>query len=293
MKDNQLSSPGRLIARMVIPLLLFASSAKAGWELTFQDEFSGASLDRTKWKTKDLWGNQTLPGNNEKQCYVDDAFSQSGGILSISAIEKHIPKAQCRTAKADMHYASGMLTTAGCNKWEKGPHCASLRKFSQAYGYFEIRAKFPKGKGFWPAFWLVPDDGAWPPEIDVVEWLGHEVKTAHMTLHFNDAGGKHKKAPGVYVGPDFSQDFHTFAVDWRPGLLIWYVDGVERHRVAGPTVPSQPMYLLVNLAVGGYWPGNPNANTPFPSRMEVDYLRVYKRTEDRSDSAHPPPPGRR
>jgi beta-glucanase (GH16 family) len=293
MTKPQLARLGLWLAGMAIPFLLFPAPALAGWQMTFQDEFDSGSLDRTKWKTKDLWGNQTLPGNNEKQCYVDDAFTQTGGILSITATKRQTPKAQCRTAKADMQYASGMLTTAGCNKWEKGPHCTSLQKFSQAYGYFEFRAKFPKGKGFWPAFWLVPEDGAWPPEIDVVEWLGHEVKTAHMTLHFNDAAGKHKKSGGEYVGPDFSRDFHTFAVDWRPGLLIWYIDGVERHRVTGPTVPSQPMYLLVNLAVGGYWPGNPDANTPFPSRMEVDYVRVYKRTDGATDSAHPPAPERR
>jgi len=145
------------------------SAANAGCEMSFADEFNKNVLDTPKWKTNDYWGNQTLSVNKEKQCYMPDVFSASGGILSLRAERRSIKQSQCKDAKTDLHYASGMITTAGCNPWEKASYCKTLKAFSQSYGYFEMRAKLPKGKGFWPAFWLLPANGGWPPEIDVME----------------------------------------------------------------------------------------------------------------------------
>jgi beta-glucanase (GH16 family) len=260
-------------------LLSLASveQATAEWELTFEDDFSGQELDRRTWKTSDYWGNQTLPGNAELQCYMPDAFAIEENVLQIVAQRQAIPQDECFAAQTDLEFTSGMITTAGCNRYDDEAKCEALDQFVQLYGYFEMRAKFPAGKGFWPAFWLLPENGAWPPEIDVVEWIGDNRRAAFFTLHYEEEG-ENKKHSGSFDGPDFSEDFHTFAVDWQPGQIIWYIDGVERYRVNDESVPDTPMYLLVNMAVGGTWPGRPDETTAFPSVMEVDYVRAYEWT---------------
>lgn len=167
--------------------------------------------------------------------------------------------------------AGSRTATAGTAKGEavpmerlrlltKGVNIAWFRdKYEpQTFGWFEIRAK------------------AWPPEIDVLEILGHEINKVHMNNHWKTATNPHGSKGGFFVGPDFSKDFHTFAVEWTPKELIWYVDGVERFR-SEEQIPQEPMYLLANLAVGGDWPGNPDETTPFPGFMDVDYIRVYER----------------
>ncbi len=144
------------------------------------------------------------------------------------------------------------------------------------YGYMEARMKMPKGKGFWPAFWTLPWPIAWPPEHDVVEVLGDRINVAEFHYHYNDAAGAKRSYGKAYTGLDLSADFHTYGLDWQPGLCIWYLDGVERARFASDRMSKQPMYLLLNLAVGGNWPGSPDANTRFPNALEIDYVRVYK-----------------
>ena len=159
-----------------------------------------------------------------------------------------------------MPYTSGMISSYG--------------KFAQQFGWFEIRARFPKGKGMWPAFWLLPPTKDWPPEIDVLEILGHETDKVYMTNHWKNSTGKHEGKGESFKGPDFSAAYHTFAIDWEPDAIIWYVDGVERYKTT-ENIPAEPMYLLANLAVGGDWPGNPDATTVFPGDMQVDYVRIY------------------
>jgi beta-glucanase (GH16 family) len=134
----------------------------------------------------------------------------------------------------------------------------------------------PKGKSLWPAFWLLPVDQEWPPEIDVFEVLGHKTHTVYMTNHWGTKP-KYMSSQQGYSGPDFAKKFHRFAIEWNPGEIIWTIDGVERFR-SKQGVPAEPMYLLANLAVGGEWPGNPDASTPFPSYLEIDYIRVYQRS---------------
>lgn len=157
-------------------------------------------------------------------------------------------------------YASGIITSYG--------------KFDQAYGYAEMRAKVPKGQGFWPAFWLYTMNPNFSDEIDVMEILGRAPNTVHMTHHFwkVDHLGQHGSS---YTGPDFSQDFHTYGVYWSPTQLIWYVDGVERYRDT-EWIPSRRLFILVNLAIGGQWSGNPDATTPFPADYWIDYIRIYQ-----------------
>jgi beta-glucanase (GH16 family) len=272
----------------LIALLLSTTVANASWQLTFSDEFEGKTLDLSKWKLSDLWSNQTYPGNDEKQCYVPEGVSQSDGFLLLVARRSVTPPSACKGAASDRQYTSGMITTAGCNRYETWESCKHLRSFAQTYGYFEIRAKLPKGRGFWPAFWLLPKDGSWPPEIDVMEALGHMPSTIYNTYHYLDSAGAHQKPGNPYNGHDFTSSFSTFGIDWRPGLLIWYVDGRETFRFSSPDVTSKSMYLLLNLAVGGIWPGDPDQSTTFPSSMSIDYVRVYKRINNGVPDDLPP-----
>jgi beta-glucanase (GH16 family) len=227
---------------------------KPGWVLTFQDEFNGRALDTSKWSDHYYHGRTH---GDELQYYAPDGYEVRNGILRLKGEKRQMEGHQ---------YTSGMIEGSG--------------KFAQRYGYFEIRAKFPAGKGYWPAFWLLPATRKWPPEIDVLEILGHEPNKVYMSTHWRDAQGRHQFKTDSWVGPDFSKGFHTFAIEWKPDEIIWYVDGVERNR-STQGVPQEPMYMVANLAIGGGWPGSPDATTPFPGYMDIDYIRVYQRPADR------------
>jgi beta-glucanase (GH16 family) len=222
------------------------------WKRTFADEFNGRQLDRAKW-IDSYPDNQRTHSNNEQQYYAEDGWVVGDGRMRFKAEKR---------SKGGMPYTSGMISSYG--------------KFAQQYGWFEIRCRVPKGKGMWPAFWLLPDDKTWPPEIDVLEILGHEPDKVYMTNHWKTEPGSHEGKGDSFKGPDFSAAYHTFAVDWSKDAIVWYVDGVERFRTTD-NVPRQPMYILANLAVGGDWPGMPNADTRFPGYMDIDYIRVYQR----------------
>jgi len=245
-----------LLALVIGPAGCASPAQRPGWKLTFDDEFDGGGLDLKKWNPNDPWGRER---NDELQAYVTNAFQVGGGFLRIQA-----EKREAFYSGKQRSITSGMMTTYG--------------NFSQEYGRFEIRCRVPKGKGMWPAFWLLPDPLGWPPEIDVLEILGHEPDKIYMTHHYLDAQKKHQSHGGSWRGPDFSAGFHEFAVEWSPQRIAWFVDGVERFR-SEDSIPKGKMYLLVNLAVGGGWPGAPDAQTKFPSALEVDYVRVYQKAQ--------------
>jgi beta-glucanase (GH16 family) len=161
------------------------------------------------------------------------------------------------TGIAGYPYVSGLISTQP--------------SFSQTYGYFEMRAELPQGKGLWPAFWMLPKDDSWPPEIDVVESIG-DPSHVQMTAH-----SKHGQA-GVVEARIAPNAFHTFAVSWDARDLIWYVDGGEAGRVETPDDMHKPMYLLANLAVGGDWLGSaPRFPAKrFPAKLMIDYIRAYR-----------------
>ncbi len=231
-----------------------ASMKKAGWKLMFADEFNGTKLNTARWIDTYPGGDRThYNANNEKQYYATDGWRVGRGNMRFIAERRTIQNKE---------FTSGMVSSFG--------------KFSQKFGWFEMRAQIPKGQGMWPAFWLLPADGGWPPEIDVMETLGHQPTTVYMTNHYKKVDGKHEGKGDKFVGPDYTAGFHTYAVDWQPNEIVWYVDGVERYRTKD-NVPSVPMYILANLAVGGDWPGNPDATTTFPSYMDIDYIRVYQK----------------
>jgi len=256
------SLSGSLIAALALVLTCVSNGGtdhldKPGWKLTFNDEFDGSALDLRKWSPSDPWGHER---NRELQAYVTNAFELKDGILRIRA-----DKGEAFYSGKQRAFTSGMMTTHG--------------KFSQEYGLFEIRCRVPKGKGMWPAFWLLPEPLRWPPEIDVMEILGHEPAKIYLTHHFqaeDNGQRRHKSDGGSWAGPDFSADFHEFAVEWSSDRIVWLVDGVERFR-SEKSIPHGPMYMLVNLAVGGDWPGAPDEKTQFPTALEVDYVRVYEK----------------
>jgi beta-glucanase (GH16 family) len=201
--------------------------------------------------------------------WYSDAEGRDGNYLVHDGTLSIVAREETVMAEGYEHpYTSGLIQTRG--------------SFAQEHGYFEIRAQVPAGQGLWPAFWLLPADGSKPWEVDIFEILGDEPDTVHMTLHYPNAEGEPRVDEGKFGpldgSPDFSRDYHTFAVRWDPERIVWYVDGVERHRVEeAQKIPSGPFYLIANLAVGGGWPGPPDQTTNFPARYEIDYVRVYRR----------------
>ncbi len=248
-------------------------------QLTFSDEFSApldfydSQSDTGVWSPNFATGDQngpraytsrTLRNNDEKQLYVDPSFvgsgdaplglnpfTVSGGVLDIKA------RATTKAEQPDLwfyKYASGLLTTA--------------YSFSQTYGYFEVSAKMPSGQGVWPAFWLLPTSFSSPPELDVVEQIGGD--TAYFTSHSNVNG----VVGSTSFVPNISSQFHTYGVLWSTTGLTWYVDGGAVATAPTPADMNKPMYLLLNLAVGGGFPGDP-PKTFTSADFQVDYVRAY------------------
>jgi beta-glucanase (GH16 family) len=230
------------------PTAAATSVTRPGYRLVFDEEFSGSGIDTSKWNTQLRWGSVNPP---ELEYYAPDAFSFANGVLSIKAEKRSM---------GGKSYTSGVI--------------ASFGKYQFTYGYAEMRARMPKGQGLWPAFWLLAANQSSYNEIDTLEILGNEPAKNYMSLHYNSPTGPLSETHS-WTGPDFSADFHTFAVDWSPTALVWYVDGVQRSTITHD-VPAEPMYLLANLAVGGVWPGNPDGTTVIPATLDVDYIRVFQ-----------------
>ena len=236
-------------------------SDEPGWRLTFADEFEGTTLNTDVWDTCIPWWDPdycTIEDDSELQVYLpENAYLDGNGHLMLKAQKKVV---------GERSYASGMVDT--------------YNSFSFTYGYIETRVKIPAGKGFWPAFWMLPpNDGPWPiDEIDGMENLGYDPTTVYFTYHW-PSDGTAENFQSHYTSSDFSTDWHTFAVDWEPSAVTWYVDGVERARYTeAENITSKPMFLILQLAIGGQdsWPGPPHDTTPFPSYFQIDYIRVWQ-----------------
>jgi beta-glucanase (GH16 family) len=241
------------------------------WQLLFQDEFDGEALDTSKWATCYWWGIEgcTISSNDELEWYQPENVLVEDGLLKLQARKQEV------TSPDDVSYpyTSGMVTTGRENSDRSQPP-----KFEFQYGYTEIRAKVPKGQGLWPAFWLLPTTHRSKPEIDVLEILGHQPDKLYMYFHYLNTNGEAERTGDSWIGPDFSSEWHVFAIDWRPEALVWYIDGVEKQRLDDAAIiPATSMYLLLNLAVGGAWPGSPDETTSFPSNYMIDYVRVWGR----------------
>ncbi|TPG16534.1 glycoside hydrolase family 16 protein [Sphingomonas koreensis] len=253
---------------------------------SFDEEFDGGAIDSRRWSfaLNDPQSGEagitkrTLWGNGELQVYSDPGFLQlgidpfhvGGGTLTVSArpldagqreamlaaIGREPPRIR-NSALKNVGYSSGLIS--------------SRASFAQQYGYFEMRARWSAGKGLWPAFWLLPADGGWPPEIDIVEAHGDKPRTAFQSVHSSQAPSVTRKVPIAGTG----QEFHTYGALWTPQAIDYFIDGTKTATIPTPPDMNRPMYIVANLAVGGHWPGNPDAGTSFPASIEIDYIRAW------------------
>jgi beta-glucanase (GH16 family) len=255
--------------------------ASGGWTLSWQDEFNdpaGTRPSSSRWVFN--IGGEPQWGNQEWQHYTDrpqNVSTDGNGNLAITARREKLPGMQnCPYGTCDL--TSGRITTKGT--------------FNQAYGRFEARIKIPSGQGLWPAFWMMGnniDSVGWPNsgEIDIMEVIGREPRTLYGTLH----GPGYSGGAGLGgfttlpAGAPFSDAFHIFAIEWSEDRVVWMVDGRQYFSYARTQLPAgkvwvfdHPFFILLNVAVGGEWPGPPNASTVFPATMLVDYVRAYSAT---------------
>ena len=240
------------------------------WTLVFSDEFNGRTVNREKWTLCYWWdkGGCTNLGNNELEWYMPGNVSQGRGKLIMEARKKAVIGWKGRT----FPYTSGMVTT-GRDYSETRPARAQF-----TYGHIEIKAKIPRGKGLWPALWMLPSTHESLPEIDIMEVLGDTPQRLRLHFHYKDANGKAQHPGQTVTTADLSASWHVYGLTWDPDAIRWYLDGKEVWSFTDKRyIPSEPMYLLMNLAVGGDWPGAPDAQTKFPSRFSVDYVRVWQR----------------
>jgi beta-glucanase (GH16 family) len=248
-----------------------------GWKLIWHDEFdgpAGAGIDTNKWTA------ETGPAraNQEWEFYTNDrtnAVLDGHGCLDIIALKW--PTNTFKTRVGDGEYSSARFNTR--------------KKFSVKYGRIEARFKIPAGHGMWPAFWMMGDNigkAGWPAggEIDIMENIGKEPDTVHGTMHGPGYSGSQGPS-GLFRLKNqerFADNFHVFAVEWETNEIRWYVDGQFYERRTPADLPAgkkwvydHPFFLLLNLAIGGGWPGYPDETTKFPVVMAVDYVRVYQR----------------
>lgn len=259
---------------MILPLK--HSESKNSWEMVWSDEFTGDKLDTGKWNVL----TREHSKHDELQYYVPDEVYVENGLLRLrSRIRKF----------GSMEYTSGRLDTKD--------------KFAPVYGRFEIRARLPAGKGLWPAHWLypqnrdwqmetlmseevangrenlIPEERPWYSEIDIMEFLGHEPDMLYGTLHYCTYDGKRRSSSGKWRSPfNYSDDFHIYALEWEPDSIRWYIDG-QLYHVTTEGIPHTPHYIILNTAIGGSWPGNPDSTTVFPQFHDIDYVRVYQKKE--------------
>jgi Beta-glucanase/Beta-glucan synthetase len=251
-----------------------APIAGKGYKLVKNWDFSSTvtNLDqlREEFATRYVYNNGTLDTlNKEWQRYRDNDnhVFENGSLKLVARIKDGLKR---------FGLESGMLRS----------------KWTGKYGYFECRMKVPRGRGMWPAFWLNPEDGKWPPEIDIVEIVNNGRDTTKNSFHILhnrfeapvDIETKLDKWKSYRPGFDYADDFHTFAVEWTPETVTHYVDDVEvaRRRFNWTHTDGSdggPAHVLLNLAVGGNWPGPPTSEEDFPAELEVKYIRVWQKDQ--------------
>jgi beta-glucanase (GH16 family) len=249
----------------------------SGWTLVWNDEFNGANGSApapSKW-TYDQGGGGW--GNSELETYTNrtaNAKIQNGNLVITAQKETYTG-----TDGITRDYTSARLKTQGF--------------FSQAYGRFEARIKIPRGQGMWPAFWLLGNDipaVGWPQcgEIDVMENIGREPGIIHGSLHGPSSTARTSDLTSNFslpAGQSLADDFHVYAIEWEPGAVRFYVDSnnyatftKSEWPSSGKWVFGHPFFIILNVAVGGTWPGSPDSTTQFPQQMLVDYVRVYTKS---------------
>jgi len=248
-----------IIYSLVTVGVLIQTAHSWSYQQIFRDDFNGNSIDWSKWNSV----NVASTVNAELQHYVNDETYLNGqGQLIIRSRKRNY---------GGREYTSGRVDTRF--------------KFSFTYGEVEWRAKLPKGKGIWPALWLLRTEcpaatpcgaGLWPPEIDVMEARGDITNKITHAIHFGVYPNNNHDTKEVF-GPDYTAGFHTYKVLWDPNQIIFYVDGQETYRTTDKNkIPTQPLYLIMNTAVGGWYPGNPDASTHLPTEFAIDYVTVHR-----------------
>lgn len=240
----------------------------SGGLVLLHEGFDGNRLDATRWNTCHWWQavGCTIATNGELEAYLPGQARVGGGVLKLVAERRRPFRGQGGRL---FGYASGMISSGP-------PAAGGPPRFAFRYGRAQIRARMPAGGGLWSAFWLLPADRVSRPEIDVVEFLGHRPDVAELHVHYTNARGERRSRAAEYADKGLRNGWHTYAIDWRPGRLVWLIDGQERWRVTGDGVPHEPMYLVANLAVGGEWAGRPAPTTRFPNRLEIDEIKVTR-----------------
>lgn len=249
--------------KYIVFAIFLLSTIVSSWDLVWSDEFKGNSVDESSWNFEIT----STPQNNELEAYIRNNAMLNDGVLIIQA------RKQSYSGKA---YTSSRINTAG------------KRDFH--YGKFEARLKMPVGKGLWPAFWMMPYQGSpWPAsgEIDIMETIGTS-SNAYGTLHYGSSWSTHQWKSAAYnVQGGYQTDFHVYQCIWQENSISFAVDGEIYASHSPSDVQPWPFndhsfYIILNFAVGGDWPGAPDAQTAFPSDFVVDYVRVYQ------GSASPP-----
>lgn len=247
---------------------------REGWDIVWQDEFDGESLDINKW-SHEVGGHGF--GNNELQYYTDDSSNSfiDNGILHIRA--KYEP-AGIGSPNNLRNFSSARLRTVGKGDWQ--------------YGRIDVRAKIALGQGIWPAIWMLPSDwiyGGWPKsgEIDIMEHVGHDEGRIHGSVHtesYNHIIGTQRTNSKLIE--NVKTLFHIYSIEWSEQKIDFFIDDTLHFTFKNDftndfrTWPfNERFHLLLNVAVGGNWPGPPNNTTVFPQDMEVDYVRVYEKQE--------------
>jgi beta-glucanase (GH16 family)/Ca2+-binding RTX toxin-like protein len=268
-------------------------TSKLGVE-TFHDDFNGAlSLWDAESNPTGTWrpdfgyqgsqgaGSYTLASNGEQEIYTSPYFRDHNGDFPVNPFTSNADGTLSITAAPStnselfgQNYTSGMISTAP--------------SFAQTYGYFEMRAELPSTAGAWPAFWLIPADGSWPPELDVMETLGGDPNTDYTTQH-SAVGGANVAVGSANFIPGTTSGYHTYGVLWTSSTLNWYVDGVEVFHTATPADMNKPMYMIANLALGGWSGAIDNAN--LPATMKIDYVHAYALADGSSTTVDSPTSG--
>ena len=250
------------------------SNPTVTYKNVFDDEFNTFKLNLGTGST-DNWyplfprtglaGHTTVDhGSVQYFTYPEDTgtFGQPIGVNPFSLDSGVLTIKMDKVAPGDEKKFYGYSYTSG--------NIDSIGSFHQTYGYFEIRAKLAAGQGLHDAFWMLPIDGTWPPELDIVEQRGSDPTHVINGVHTGE-----NTTTGTYTVTTATTEFHTYGLDWEPDFLTWYIDGVAVRTIATPAGLDKPMYLLANLGGGSPWAGDPDATTPFPAQMQIDYIRAY------------------
>jgi len=223
------------------------------WTLIWNDEFANET-SLGNWNLQD-WPSEK---NGEWQYYSPHNVRIDNDLLIIESKREEYKRRE---------YTSGALTTE--------------HKFEFTYGMVEIKAKLPKGVGLFPAFWLLSSaESNWLPEIDIMENLGQHPNELYYVMHWENSNGKKMKVSSHYISDyvDFSESFHIYGLIWDETKVVWTLDGIPIFETEEFS-PNTPLFLYLNTAVGGYWPGAPDPMDEYPKEMQIEYIRVYKKKE--------------